>query len=753
MNDATLRLEAALARMKGASIGYEYDEAATNAPSAPVGAVTLGGFFGLVGLLVAGGVTYAVVTSDDAQAFVGLKDLPVALGPPHPPQPPPSPPLPSLPPSPPPCPPALPPPAPPPGSPLAPPPPPPPEPEPPPPPIPPDSEILCLDDCVVRGGSFGTEVDLAGDGQCQDGGEHATASACPEGHDCTDCGVRHVRVEPQQPPSPPAALPSGPAPSQPPVRPPPGSPPLPPDACLHTCSRPATTTPAETLVQCDSVTALVNPVTSSDCHAHAQSIGRPYHSTVARVIDGVEADFVSGYCVVLADGSAVASAWLADAEEQTTHCSTDSHCVCRPAREALSGNGVCEDGGPGSEPQPTHKVPCDQYEVLNHTLTHGECAVVGQGVAEAGDGLEAFDYVAAADTEGAILCQTVPPSSISYAARKYRFRGDPLYGALMTDTSRHFCDYGVEGLYWGYYCYCAPSALDIRCPYGSDCGDCGRRSVLPFAPPPPPPLPPGSPPNVPPRPPPHPPPPPSPPPPAAPGSLVVCYDSCLRPWTAAQYFDFADDGSCDDSGADSRSGLCALGNDCSDCGARVVPLAFCGTFDVMQDGGTSEAYMRVTMPNGTHGLSVGQEIVLADMAVSDGSPSALDEAFFRQATRVESLSDPGALLTDRRTACASTTMCNTSGTLCVGLAVAPPPAPPVPPPPDPSPPPSPPPSPATAAPLPTVLCENTCVAKGTHQSLTKDGKCDDGRPGANSNLCSPGTDCFDCGEIVTDASY
>ncbi len=35
-------------------------------------------------------------------------------------------------------------------------------------------------------------------------------------------------------------------------------------------------------------------------------------------------------------------------------------------------------------------------------------------------------------------------------------------------------------------------------------------------------------------------------------------------------------------------------------------------------------------------------------------------------------------------------------------------------------------------------CEDSC-------DLANDGSCDDGRPGAGSDLCIPGTDCSDCG--------
>ncbi len=39
---------------------------------------------------------------------------------------------------------------------------------------------------------------------------------------------------------------------------------------------------------------------------------------------------------------------------------------------------------------------------------------------------------------------------------------------------------------------------------------------------------------------------------------------------------------------------------------------------------------------------------------------------------------------------------------------------------------------------PAGRCENTC-------DLANDGECDDGRAGAGSDLCMPGTDCADCG--------
>jgi hypothetical protein len=41
-------------------------------------------------------------------------------------------------------------------------------------------------------------------------------------------------------------------------------------------------------------------------------------------------------------------------------------------------------------------------------------------------------------------------------------------------------------------------------------------------------------------------------------------------------------------------------------------------------------------------------------------------------------------------------------------------------------------------PGPERRCENTC-------DLANDGECDDGRSGAGSDLCMPGTDCADCG--------
>jgi hypothetical protein len=43
-------------------------------------------------------------------------------------------------------------------------------------------------------------------------------------------------------------------------------------------------------------------------------------------------------------------------------------------------------------------------------------------------------------------------------------------------------------------------------------------------------------------------------------------------------------------------------------------------------------------------------------------------------------------------------------------------------------------------------CVNTCPG---HPELLSDGNCDDGGPGSEFNVCSPGTDCADCGPRQT----
>lgn len=282
---------------------------------------------------------------------------------------------------------------------------------------------------------------------------------------------------------------------------------------------------------------------------------------------------VVAVCVLVNDRTPTyyRSTWLTEAEAQKNFCTTGDHlhCVCSPVREALSGNGVCEDGGAGSVAQETHKMPCSKAEVLVHTLTHADCSRIGLEVTALNvtDVMTKFEYMEymTENTAGPILCRTgMDDNSV------YSFVGSLLYGDDK-ETLLHRCDAGVDGTTgWGYYCYCAPSALDIQCAYGTDCGDCGARIMLPFAPPPPPPVPPGPPPTPPPRPPPIPPLSPPPRPPVAPDKLVVCYDNCIR-WGINGYRDFSIDGSCDDTGDNSHSDFCTLGSDCTDCGKRIVP--------------------------------------------------------------------------------------------------------------------------------------------------------------------------------------
>lgn len=88
------------------------------------------------------------------------------------------------------------------------------------------------------------------------------------------------------------------------------------------------------------------------------------------------------------------------------------------------------------------------------------------------------------------------------------------------------------------------------CPLGTDCADCGPRTVQ-LPPPPASPAPPVTPtsPRSPPA---------SPPPANPPG---ICDDSCR----------YANDGECDDGGDDAHFWLCPHGSDCTDCGARSFP--------------------------------------------------------------------------------------------------------------------------------------------------------------------------------------
>ena len=53
---------------------------------------------------------------------------------------------------------------------------------------------------------------------------------------------------------------------------------------------------------------------------------------------------------------------------------------------------------------------------------------------------------------------------------------------------------------------------------------------------------------------------------------------------------------------------------------------------------------------------------------------------------------------------------------------------------------------ATAAPMEATMCTNFCVH-------SRDGDCDDGGPGSEYSLCSPGTDCADCGRCSNTCAH
>ena len=138
--------------------------------------------------------------------------------------------------------------------------------------------------------------------------------------------------------------------------------------------------------------------------------------------------------------------------------------------------------------------------------------------------------------------------------------------------------YGLVSFHDGQCRDGGPNSVDHLCAYGTDCTDCGARALNPppALPPPsaPPPLtpprlpPPDAPPPTPPGAPPTPPPAHPPPPPFSPGGYL-CTDTC----TASDIDgprDYTNDGFCDDGRTGASSSVCALGTDCTDCGAVVM---------------------------------------------------------------------------------------------------------------------------------------------------------------------------------------
>lgn len=80
--------------------------------------------------------------------------------------------------------------------------------------------LKCSDDCLI----------YRNNGYCEDGYDNSVSSACTYGTDCTDCGYRNNFPPPSPPPSLPP--PSLPPPSPPMPSPPPHAPPLPPPSPL-----------------------------------------------------------------------------------------------------------------------------------------------------------------------------------------------------------------------------------------------------------------------------------------------------------------------------------------------------------------------------------------------------------------------------------------------------------------------------------------------------------------------------------------
>ena len=90
-----------------------------------------------------------------------------------------------------------------------------------------------------------------------------------------------------------------------------------------------------------------------------------------------------------------------------------------------------------------------------------------------------------------------------------------------------------------------PQSNGSSCAFGSDCFDCGDRSGLGYV------APPSEPPAG----------------PSLPALFSLCTDTCI----IAQWgVDYSSDGDCDDGGPGSEYSVCALGTDCTDCGARSV---------------------------------------------------------------------------------------------------------------------------------------------------------------------------------------
>ena len=212
---------------------------------------------------------------------------------------------------------------------------------------------------------------------------------------------------------------------------------------------------------------------------------------------GYRADAFAHRCLVSA---VVCLAFLGTAQAQSNGTAQVDVGLCEEDCGAYTGDGDCDDGGPGSE--------------------WSSCAL-GNDCSDCGPRFQ-------------------PPPSPPGAPQP---PGVPWDLAMCTDT----CDYAKDDACTDGGPGAEYSSWYYACDMGTDCTDCGPR----FPPPPPLPSPP------PPSPPPIPPPltePASPPtPPAPPSHPTLCGDSCS----------YLSDGDCDDGGSGAEYSSCALGEDCA----------------------------------------------------------------------------------------------------------------------------------------------------------------------------------------------
>ena len=464
---------------------------------------------------------------------------------------------------------------------------------------PPGATVYATSTCSLE--IAGIQIERTNNGLCEDGGTGSISSDCEFGTDFPDCNIRSAPNPPPLPSVPPPLLPSPLAPGarvkigtvlyfsleEECASSPPSSPPPPPSSCPMLYFDVS----GEKMFVSDSFphgnalyfefgdrpTAIVRSGGDRDSHFDS---GKMFWN-----LDALE-DYESVYadCCDVCASNSLAGAWL-----KSDGSPTENSCTSISVIDATSANGLLYCAFlHGSDltiaPRPAYGSSSEyvysMYELVEAVEAVDAVEAV-EALPSAGRRLDlgGEEHHPVCDEHALVTAILVELSGVERDDIRLNLdsAGLQIVIRVPAEVNTTAVRADIEAIDWSIlstqYGHAVSLVTDVV--VGDD------LVQLPFAPPPslpqslpvqPPP--PSSPPLLPPLSPPPPPPsqPLSPPSPPASPSVLLCSDECTT-WTDSGEIDLTHDGLCDDGLDASRTSMCILGTDCSDCGPRTVPVS------------------------------------------------------------------------------------------------------------------------------------------------------------------------------------